>query len=170
MCVLLLVAGHETTVNLIANGMLALLRQPRARARLAADPTLAGSAVEELLRYDSPVQFTSRHALADFEIDGHGVRTGETVVGVLGAANRDPAQFPDPDELDLARKPNRHVAFGGGIHFCLGAPLARVEARIAIPALLGRLPGLELGGTPVRRDTVTLRGLSSLPVTFDGGG
>lgn len=170
MCVLLLVAGHETTVNLIANGMLALLRQPRARARLAADPTLAGSAVEELLRYDSPVQFTSRHALADFEIDGHGVRTGETVVGVLGAANRDPAQFPDPDELDLARKPNRHVAFGGGIHFCLGAPLARVEARIAIPALLERLPRLELGGIPVRRDTVTLRGLSSLPVTFQAKG
>jgi cytochrome P450 len=116
------------------------------------------------------VQFTSRHALADFEIDGHGVRTGETVVGVLGAANRDPAQFPDPDELDLARKPNRHVAFGGGIHFCLGAPLARVEARIAIPAVLERLPGLELGGTPVRRDTVTLRGLSSLPVTFQAEG
>ncbi len=170
MCVLLLVAGHETTVNLIANGTLALLRHPEALARLAADPSLAGSAVEELLRYDSPVQFTSRHALADFEIDGRAVRTGETIVGVLGAANRDPAQFADPDELDLARSPNRHVAFGGGIHFCLGAPLARVEARIAIPALLQRLPDLELGGTPVRRDTVTLRGLSSLPVTFQAKG
>src|SRR6266540_2480899 len=170
MCVLLLVAGHETTVNLIANGTLALLRHPEALARLAADPSLAGSAVEELLRYDSPVQFTSRHALAELEIGGGRVRAGETVVGVLGAANRDPAQFADPDELDLARSPNRHVAFGGGIHFCLGAPLARVEARIAIPALLQRLPDLELGGTPVRRDTVTLRGLSSLPVTFQAKG
>ena len=170
MCVLLLVAGHETTVNLIANGTLALLRHPPALERLKADPSLAGGAVEELLRYDSPVQFTSRHALADLEIDGHAVRTGETVVGVLGAANRDPAQFADPDELDLARKPNRHVAFGGGIHFCLGAPLARVEAAIAVPALLERMPDLELAGAPVRRDTVTLRGLSSLPVTFQATG
>ncbi len=167
MCVLLLVAGHETTVNLIANGMLALLRQPEARARLQAEPALVASAVEELLRYDSPVQFTSRHALADLDIGDRRVRAGETVVAVLGAANRDPAQFPDPDRLDLARAPNRHVAFGGGIHFCLGAPLARMEARIAIPALLARLPGLELGPQPpVRRDTVTLRGLASLPVTF----
>jgi pimeloyl-[acyl-carrier protein] synthase len=167
MCVLLLVAGHETTVNLIANGTLALLRHPEARAGLQADAALLGSAVEELLRYDSPVQFTSRHALADLEIGGRRVRAGETVIAVLGAANRDPAQFPDPDRLDLARAPNRHIAFGGGIHFCLGAPLARVEARIAIGALLARLPGLELGpGSPVRRDTVTLRGLTSLPVTF----
>ena len=167
MCVLLLVAGHETTVNLIANGTLALLHHPKARAQLQADPGLIGSAVEELLRYDSPVQFTSRHALVDLEIGGCRVRAGETVIAVLGAANRDPAQFNDPDRLDLARRPNRHVAFGGGIHFCLGAPLARLEARIAIPALLARLPGLEPGPEPpVRRDTVTLRGLASLPVTF----
>jgi pimeloyl-[acyl-carrier protein] synthase len=171
MCMLLLVAGHETTVNLIANGTLALLRHPRARARLAADPALAGSAVEELLRYDSPVQFTSRHALADLDVGGRRVRAGETVVAVLGAANRDPAQFPDPDRLDLGRAPNRHVAFGGGIHFCLGAPLARMEAAIAIPAMLARLPGLEPGPRPpVRRDTVTLRGLASLPVTFRAQG
>jgi pimeloyl-[acyl-carrier protein] synthase len=166
MCVLLLVAGHETTVNLIANGLLALVRDPGARARLQADPAPAGSAVEELLRYDSPVQFTSRHALADLDVGGRHIRAGETVVAVLGAANRDPAQFPDPDRLDLARKPNRHLAFGGGIHFCLGAPLARMEAAMAIPALLARLPGLELAGPPVRRDTVTLRGLASLPVAF----
>ena len=167
MCVLLLVAGHETTVNLIANGTLALLRHPETLAGLRSGAPLPGSAVEELLRYDSPVQFTSRHAIADREIGGRRVRAGETVIAVLGAANRDPAQFPDPDRLDLARAPNRHVAFGGGIHFCLGAPLARVEARIAIGALLARLPGLELGPEPpVRRDTVTLRGLSSLPVTF----
>jgi cytochrome P450 len=167
MCVLLLVAGHETTVNLIANGMLALLRDPEARAWLQAEPGLARGAVEELLRYDSPVQFTSRHALADLDVGGRRVRAGETVVAVLGAANRDPAQFPAPDRLDLARAPNRHLAFGGGIHFCLGAPLARMEAAIAIPAMLARLPGLELGlAPPVRRDTVTLRGLASLPVTF----
>jgi cytochrome P450 len=167
MCVLLLVAGHETTVNLITNGTLALLRHPQARANLQADPALAASAVEELLRYDSPVQFTSRHALAEVDIGGRHVRAGETVVAVLGAANRDPAQFPDPDRLDLARKLNRHVAFGGGIHFCLGALLARMEARMAIPALLTRLPGLELAPQPpVRRDTVTLRGLASLPITF----
>jgi len=171
MCVLLLVAGHETTVNLIANGMLALLRDPEARARLQADAALARGAVEELLRYDSPVQFTSRHALADLDVGGRRVRAGETVVAVLGAANRDPAQFPDPDRLDLARAPNRHVAFGGGIHFCLGAPLARMEAAIAIPAMLARLPGLELGlRPPIRRDTVTLRGLASLPVTFRAPG
>jgi pimeloyl-[acyl-carrier protein] synthase len=167
MCVLLLVAGHETTVNLIANGMLALLRDPGARAPLQADAALARSAVEELLRYDSPVQFTSRHALEDLDVGGRRVRAGETVVAVLGAANRDPAQFPDPDRLDLARAPNRHLAFGGGIHFCLGAPLARMEAAVAIPAMLARLPGLEQGpGPPLRRDTVTLRGLASLPVTF----
>jgi hypothetical protein len=171
MCVLLLVAGHETTVNLIANGLLALLRNPGERARLQADAALAGSAVEELLRYDSPVQFTSRHALADLDIGGRRVGAGETVVAVLGAANRDPARFPDPDRLDLARAPNRHVAFGGGIHFCLGAPLARMEARVAIPAMLARLPGLELGRQPpVRRATVTLRGLASLPVAFRAAG
>jgi pimeloyl-[acyl-carrier protein] synthase len=171
MCVLLLVAGHETTVNLIANGLLALLRNPGERARLQADAALAGSAVEELLRYDSPVQLTSRHALADLDIGGRRVGAGETVVAVLGAANRDPAQFPDPDRLDLARAPNRHVAFGGGIHFCLGAPLARMEARVAIPAMLTRLPGLELGRQPpVRRATVTLRGLASLPVAFRAPG
>jgi hypothetical protein len=118
--VLLLIAGHETTVNLIANGTLALLGHPEAAARLRADPGLAGSAVAELLRDDSPVQFTSRHATADLDIGGHRVRAGETVIAVLGAANRDPALFADSDRLDLSRAPNRHVAFGGGIHFCLG--------------------------------------------------
>jgi len=170
MCVLLLIAGHETTVNLISNGTLALLRHPVELARLAADPSLAPSAVEELLRYDSPVQLTSRHALADVEIGGRLVREGETVIAGLGAANRDPAAFADPDQLDLGRAPNRHVAFGGGIHFCLGAPLARMEARIALTALLGRVPGLALGnGEPALRDTVTLRGLASLPVRFGAG-
>ena len=167
MCVLLLVAGHETTVNLIANGTLALLRHPRERARLAGDPTLAGRAVEELLRYDAPVQLTSRIALADLELDGRRIGRGQSLVAVLGAANRDPAQFPDPDQLDLTRgNAARHVAFGGGIHFCLGASLARLEAQVALPALFGRLPGLELAGEPVWRDTITLRGLARLPVRF----
>jgi cytochrome P450 len=171
MCVLLLVAGHETTVNLIANGTLALLRNPGELARLAADPALAPSAVEELLRYDSPVQLTSRHALTDLEIGGRRVREGETVIAAIGAANRDPAQFPDPDRLDLGRAPNRHVAFGGGIHFCLGAPLARMEAQAALTALLRRFPGLAPGTSPPAwRDTVTLRGLATLPVRLDASG
>ena len=162
-----LVAGHETTVNLIANGTLALLGHPAERARLAADPALAASAVEELLRFDSPVQLTSRHATDDLEVGGQLVREGETVIAALGAANRDPAQFPDPDRLDLARAPNRHVAFGGGIHFCLGAPLARMEAQIALTALLRRHPDLTPGeAPPTWRDTVTLRGLATFPVRF----
>lgn len=165
MCLLLLIAGHETTVNLIANGTLALLSHPAERDRLAADPGLAASAVEELLRYDSPVQLTARHVLADLDIGGQRVREGETVLVVLGAANRDPAQFSDPDRLDLARSPNRHLAFGGGIHFCLGAPLARMEAQIALTALLRRFPDLSLADAPPTwRDTVTLRGLASLPL------
>ena len=167
MCVLLLVAGHETTVNLIANGLLALVRDPGARARLQADPTLAGTAVEELLRYDSPVQFTSRHALEDLDIGGRHIHAGETVVAVLGAANRDPAQFPDPDRLDIARADNRHVAFGMGIHFCLGAPLARVEGQIAINTLVRRLPKLALATErPEHRQSLTLRGLKALTVAF----
>jgi pimeloyl-[acyl-carrier protein] synthase len=165
MCLLLLIAGHETTVNLIANGTLALLTHPGERDRLAADPSLAASAVEELLRYDSPVQLTARHVLADLEVGGRRLREGETVLAVLGAANRDPAQFPDPDRLDLSRSPNRHLAFGSGIHFCLGAPLARMEAEIALTALLRRFPDLALADTPPAwRDTVTLRGLASLPL------
>jgi pimeloyl-[acyl-carrier protein] synthase len=165
MCLLLLIAGHETTVNLISNGTLALLTHPAERDRLATDPGLAASAVEELLRYDSPVQLTARHVLADLEVADRRVREGETVLAVLGAANRDPAQFPDPDRLDLTRFPNRRVAFGGGIHFCLGAPLARMEARIALSALLRRFPDLSLAAaSPTWRDTITLRGLASLPL------
>jgi pimeloyl-[acyl-carrier protein] synthase len=165
MCLLLLIAGHETTVNLIANGTLALLTHPAERDRLAGDPGLAASAVEELLRYDSPVQLTARHVLADLEVGGRRLVEGETVLAVLGAANRDPAPFPDPDRLDLTRSPNRHVAFGGGIHFCLGAPLARMEAQIALTALLRRFPDLALADAPPTwRDTITLRGLASLPL------
>jgi cytochrome P450 len=164
MCTLVLIAGHETTVNLIGNGMLALLRHPDELARLRADAALITSAVEELLRFDSPVQLTARIALENLQVGGRTIERGQWVLALLGAANHDPAQFPDPEKLDLTRTPNNHVAFGRGIHFCLGAPLARLEAQIAIAALVRRYPTLTLAGEPVRRNQITLRGLSSLPV------
>jgi pimeloyl-[acyl-carrier protein] synthase len=166
-CVLLLVAGHETTVNLIGNGMLALLRHPAELRRLRAEPALLPSAVEELLRWDSPVQRTGRIAATDVELGGRLIPKGALVSAVVGAANRDPAHFPEPDRLDLARPDNRHLAFGWGIHFCLGAPLARVEGQIAIGALARRLPGLALAtDRPEWRESSALRGLRALPVTF----
>jgi cytochrome P450 len=166
MCTLLLIAGHETTVNLIGNGMLALLRHPQELARLHADPPLITSAIEELLRFDSPVQLTARIATEPIEIDGRVIESGQWILPLLGAANRDPAQFPDPEKLDLSRTPNNHVAFGRGIHFCLGAPLARLEGQIAIGGLVRRFPNLELAGEPIRRNQITLRGLASLPVAI----
>ena len=164
MCTLLLIAGHETTVNLIGNGMLALLRHADQLEKLRVEQGLIGVAIEELLRFDSPVQMTGRIALEPVDIDGHTVQPGEWILPLLGAANHDPAQFADPDNLDLARNPNPHVAFGRGIHFCLGAPLARLEGQIAIGALVRRFPNLQLAGEPVRRNQITLRGLQSLPV------
>jgi unspecific monooxygenase len=161
---LLFVAGHETTVNLIGNGALALLRHPAQLALLRDNPDLAPSATEELLRYDSPVQFVSRVALTDAEIAGQRVVAGEIVSMVLGAANRDPDAFPDPDRLDLTRRPGRLVSFGQGIHFCLGAPLARLEGQLAL-AGIAALPGLELvDDRPSYRDHFILRGLSALRV------
>jgi pimeloyl-[acyl-carrier protein] synthase len=165
MCTLLLIAGHETTVNLIGNGMLALLRNPEQLALLREDSSLVTSAIEELLRFDSPVQMTGRIATQAVEFHGHTVQPGEWILPLLGAANHDPAQFADPDRLDLKRTPNAHVAFGRGIHFCLGAPLARLEGQIAIGALVRRFPNLQLAGEPVRRKQITLRGLQSLPVS-----
>ena len=165
MCTLLLIAGHETTVNLIGNGLLALLQHPDQLQRLRSDPELISSAVEELLRFDSPVQMTARIALAPVELGGKVIEPGQWVLPLLGAANHDPAQFAEPDSLDLGRTPNPHVAFGRGIHFCLGAPLARVEGQLALGALIRRFGKLSLAGTPVRRDQITLRGLQSLPVT-----
>jgi len=166
-CVLLFVAGHETTVNLIGNGLLALLRHPDALRALRDDPSLIGGAVEELLRYDGPVQRTGRIANAEAEIDGHKIPEGTLVLGLIGAANRDPAQFPEPDRLDFRRADNRHLAFGWGIHFCLGAPLARVEGQIALLTLARRLPGLALAATtPEWRESATLRGLRRLPVAW----
>jgi pimeloyl-[acyl-carrier protein] synthase len=166
-CILILIAGHETTVNLIGNGVLALLRNPDELRRLRATPGLITTAVEELLRYDGPVQRTARAASEDASIGGHTIRKGEMVMPFIGAADRDPAQFPEPDRLDLARADNRHIAFGWGIHFCLGAPLARVEGQIAIDTLVRRLPRLALVSDTVDyRQSLTLRGLKALPVKF----
>jgi len=166
-CILLLIAGHETTVNLIGNGVLALLRNPGELERLRATPGLITNAVEELLRYDGPVQRTARVASAPATIGGRTIAKGEMVMPFIGAADRDPAQFRDPDRLDLTRGDNRHIAFGWGIHFCLGAPLARVEGQIALDTLVRRLPGLELvTHEPEYRQSLTLRGLKTLPVKW----
>jgi hypothetical protein len=165
-CILLLIAGHETTANLIGNGALALLRHPDQFRRLREEPGLIASAVEELLRYDGPVQRTARVPSEDVSIGGRIIPKGELVMPFIGAADRDPAQFPDPDRLDIARADNRHIAFGWGIHFCLGAPLARVEGQIAVNALVQRFPKLAPAtDAPEFRQSLTLRGLTSLPVT-----
>jgi cytochrome P450 len=166
-CILLFGAGHETTVNLIGNGVLALLRHPDQLAKLQANPDLIENAVEECLRYESPVQMTGREVKQDVEIDGVRVSVGERLFTLIGAANRDPVQFPDPDRFDITREDNRHLAFGHGIHFCLGASLARLEGQLAIGTLVRRLPGLKLEtDTPQWREAFTLRGLQALPVSF----
>lgn len=166
-CVLLLVAGNETTTSLIGNGLYALLQHPDQLALLRDDPALMEGAVEEMLRFDSPVQATSRFVLEDVELDGHAVKSGQQVIALLGAANRDPEQFDEPDRLDITRKENRHVAFGQGIHYCLGAPLARLEAPIAFQALLERFPNLRLANErPQPGDNLILHGLKTLPVSF----
>ena len=166
MLVLLLAAGNETTTNLIGNGLLALLRNPGELRRLQEDHSLIENGIEELLRYDSPVQMTGRVALEDLEIAGRPIKKGEFCATILGAANRDPAVFPDPDRLDVGRTGLRHVSFGMGVHYCLGAPLARAEGQIAFDILLDRMPHLRLGGRPEWRPTLLLRGLRTLPVTF----
>ena len=165
MCTILVFAGHETTTNLIGNGMLALLRAPeQVEALRAADAAGVRTAVEELLRYDSPAQMISRAMADDLVVGDTKLAAGDSVVAVLGAANRDPEVFADPDRLDITRHPNPHLAFGQGIHFCLGAALSRREAVIALPALLERFPELSLAGDPMWRPTAVLRGLESLPV------
>jgi cytochrome P450 len=164
LCTALVFGGHETTVNLIANGTLALLRHPGELERLRADPALAAVAVEELVRYDTPPQFISRVVGEACEFRGKTLRPGDSVLLGLGSANRDPTAFSAPDRLELARTPNPHLGFGLGTHFCPGAQLSRIEARAAIPALLARFPHLALGGEPVRRRTLILRGLERLPV------
>jgi cytochrome P450 len=165
---LLLAAGHETTTNLLGNGLLALLRHPDQLRKLKDDPALVPGAVEELLRYDSPVQFTHRLAKEDVPLGGKTIHRGQFVFLFLAAANRDPAHFPDPDCLDVTRAAHKHLAFGLGHHFCLGAPLARLEAQIAIPTILRRLPNLRLAAEHLEyRDNFNLHGLKALPVAFD---
>jgi len=171
MSFLLLVAGHETTVNLIASGTLALIEHPEQLENLKADPQLIKPAVEELLRYTSPVEIaTERYAREDLEVSKTEVPRGELVLAVLGSANRDEQYFEDPDALDLARHPNKHLAFGrGGVHHCLGAPLARMEGQIAITALLRRFPDMNLAVTSESmrwRRGLFLRGLGRLPLEF----
>jgi cytochrome P450 len=169
--VLLLAAGHGTTTHLIGNGMLALLRNRDQWQRLVEEPEIATTAVPELLRYDSPVQLTGRTAREPLTISGQEIAAGEHVTVLLGAANRDPAQFPDPDRLDIGRAEARHLSFGYGIHFCLGAPLARLEAEVALPAVAHRFPNLHLA--PGAADSlqyapsIVFRGLRSLPVELN---
>jgi pimeloyl-[acyl-carrier protein] synthase len=165
--ILLLVAGNETTTNLIGNGLLALLRHPHEHERIWTDPSLISGAVEEMLRFDGPVQLTNRVAKADLQMGDTVIRQGQWLYLILGAANRDPAQFPDPDRFDVTRPNNKHVAFGAGPHFCVGAPLARLEARIVIRTLRDRYPHLRLGSdAPVYRENFNLRGLKALRVAL----
>jgi cytochrome P450 len=165
---LLFGAGHETTTNLIGNGLLALHQQRDQWERLKADPSLIANAVDELLRFDSSVQLTGRVTMAEVEIGGVKLEPKESVVILLGAANRDPAQYSEPDRLDVGRPNVRPMSFGGGIHHCLGAQLARLEAELVFTALIERLPHLELPekDSPAWRPSFTLRGLSKLPAVW----
>ncbi|WNG17766.1 cytochrome P450 [Cystobacter fuscus] len=171
MLFLLLVAGHETTVNLIGNGVWALLQHPEQLARLRANPALIEPAVEEMLRYRGPVETTTqRWALQDTEFHGHVIPAGEPILASLMSADHDPEQFRDPERFDIGREPNRHIAFGFGIHFCLGAPLARLEATVAINLLLERMPRLRLAVDPAElrwREGILVHGLQRLPVSVD---
>jgi len=167
-CIVTMVGGLETTTNLIGNGTLTLLRNPADLQRLRTEPDVMPSAVEELLRYESPSQHTARIARDDLELGGKQIRKGQAVIAVMAAGNRDPERFPEPDRLDIERPDNRHLAFGWASHFCFGAPLARLEAEISFTSLLHRLPELQLVDQPlVWRENLGLRGLKSLPLTFE---
>lgn len=167
MAVFLLIAGHETTANLLGNGVLALLRHPDQLQRLRGDPSLDHTAIEELLRYDGPVQMAERITLDEVEICGNYIPKGRIIALCLAAANRDSAAFAQPQQLDVGRTPNPHLAFGSGAHFCIGAPLARMEARIMLRALLDRLPGLALADSKTRwRPSFTIRGLHRLDLRW----
>jgi cytochrome P450 len=166
-CVLLMIAGHETTTNLIGNGILALLQNPGQREALTSNPELIVPAVEELLRYDSPVQKMGRIALADIHIAGKQIKKGQFVCFSFAAGNRDPEQFESPEQLDITRNPNRHLAFGHGLHYCVGAALARLEGQIVVNSVLRCLPKLKLANENLEwYRNFTLRGLKSLPVIF----
>ncbi|ONI82067.1 cytochrome [Saccharothrix sp. ALI-22-I] len=163
--VLLLMAGHEATVNVIGNGVQALMKHPSEWQRLVADHTLLPTAVEELIRYDSPLQLFERTATEPVTIAGHTVQPGQKIAALLGAAARDPEVFTDPDTFDISRNPNPHLGFGMGIHYCLGAPLARIEVEAALSSLARKLPAAELAAEPRRRAEFVIRGLHDLPLT-----
>jgi cytochrome P450 len=164
-CTLLLIAGHETTVNLIGNGVLQLLQHPDELAKFRANPDLAPTVVEEVLRYDPPVQFDGRICVETAEVAGVTIQPGEFVMQLIGAANRDPSVFPDPGRFDITRGATNHIAFGYGIHFCLGAPLARLEGQIALRSLTQRFPKLRLESNELRyKNQITIRGLAELQV------
>ena len=164
-CTLLLIAGHETTVNLIGNGVLQLLRHPDELARFRADPGLAPGVVEEVLRFDPPVQFDGRICVEETEVGGTTVAPGEFVMQLIGAANRDPSVFEEPGRFDITRNSTNHIAFGYGIHFCLGAPLARLEGQIALRSVVQRFPGMRQESEELRyKDQITIRGLAELKV------
>ena len=163
--VLLLMAGHEATVNVIGNGVFALMRHRDQWLRLVDDPGLVATAVEELIRFDSPLQLFERTAVTEVEIAGVTLRPGEKIAALLGAAARDPLVFEQPDVLDIGRNPNPHLGFGAGIHYCVGAPLARIEVAATLSALTRRLPKLELAEEPVQRAEFVIRGLRSLRLT-----
>jgi cytochrome P450 len=167
-CTLLLVAGHITTTNLLGNGVLALLAHRDQLARLQGDPALVPSGVEEMLRYDGPVQAIPRFTLVDAEVGGQRIPAGQRILAWNASANRDETVFPEPDRFDVAREPNHHLAFGAGIHFCLGAPLARLEARVALSILLRRLHDVEPAEptAPELTDNTFLRGVTRLPLRF----
>ena len=167
-CIITFVGGLETTTNLIGNGLLSLLRNPRELQMLRKNPSLYSSTIEELLRYESPIQYTSRLAPDDIDLAGKLIRRRQAVIAVVGAANRDPEHFRDPDRLDITRQDGRHLAFGWATHFCFGAPLARLEGQIALSTILRRLRNLALDTSElVWRTNMGFRGLESLPVTFD---
>lgn len=166
-CIVTMVGGQETTTNLIGNGLLTLVRNPDQFERLRNDLSLVPTAVEELLRFESPSQHTARICPEDTEIGGELIRKGQAVIAVMGAGNRDPERFPDPDRLDLARTDNRHLAFGWASHFCFGAPLARIEGQLTFEAIARRTANMKLAPGPIIwRDNLGLRGLTSLNVTF----
>ena len=166
-CVTILIGGHETTTYLIANGMYWLLRNPAQLQLLRDKPELAGSATEEFLRYDGPFQRNRRIATRDIDIGGKAIKKDQLIMQLLGAANRDPAQFAQPDKLDIQRSPNKHLAFGYGPHFCLGAPLARLEAPAAFRGLLEKLRDIQIADEPPAWNNALFRGLKSLPITFE---
>jgi cytochrome P450 len=169
-CILLLNAGHEATVNVSGNGLLALLRHPEQLARLRGEPALLPTAIEELMRFDSPLQLFERTATDDVEIGGTTVARGQKIAALLGSANHDPAVFGSPEELDVGRADNAHITFGAGVHFCIGAPLARVELQATFRALLERTASIELAGDPVRRPEFVIRGLADLPIVLTPSG